>query len=258
MNGTVLAYHAVGSCELEHDPYQLYVSSESFVAQMEFLKRHRDVVSLEELVRAPRRDKVALTFDDAYAVLLTEALPVLQRLGLPSTIFVPTAFIGGTNAWLEPSEGDFRIMDRAQLYEAMRLGASLESHGHAHIDMEVASFEEARADLDAAASELGDITGRRPSFFAYPFGRVGDESERAVAASGLQTAFTIDTPHRGPLRFGRVPVTRWDGDRTFRLKTSGLWLQLRRSRLGEAAGGLGGWLLRPRKRLGDATGRYRR
>lgn len=254
--GTVLAYHAVGACALEHDPHQLYLPTQSFVEQMEFLARDRNVVTLEQLVRQPRRNKVAITFDDAYSVLLTEALPVLQRLGLPSTIFVPTAFIGGTNAWLEPTAADFRIMDRAHLQEAMRLGASLESHGHAHIDMRQASFDEVKSDLDRAAAELEDIAGRRPSYLAYPFGYVGPEAERAVAACGLEAAFTIDAPHRGPLRFGRVPVTRWDGNRTFRLKTSGAWLQLRRSRMGEAAGTVGGWLLRPRKRLGDATGRY--
>ena len=59
----------------------------------------------------PARRTVAITFDDAFRSVRDLALPVLRRLGVPATVFVPTARVGreGPISWpgLEPwVEGD--------------------------------------------------------------------------------------------------------------------------------------------------------
>src|SRR6266567_2793935 len=48
-----------------------------------------------------------ITFDDGYRSMLTITLPLLQRLGLPSVLFVPTDNVGKSNSFdsgLEPDE----------------------------------------------------------------------------------------------------------------------------------------------------------
>lgn len=42
------------------------------------------------------RDLCVVTFDDCYLDFLEHALPVLHRLGIPSTLYVPSAFAGGS------------------------------------------------------------------------------------------------------------------------------------------------------------------
>ena len=67
---------------------------------MSFLRRHRHVVSLADMLegRLPRgRPAVAITFDDGYRSVLTNAAPILSRLGLVATMFVPTKWIAHTN-----------------------------------------------------------------------------------------------------------------------------------------------------------------
>src|SRR5262249_20282924 len=59
------------------------------------------VLSLDEAIavieghRRLDRDAVALTFDDGYRDLHTRVMPILSRLALPATVFVPTGYLDG-------------------------------------------------------------------------------------------------------------------------------------------------------------------
>ncbi len=66
-----------------------------FRRQMEALRRHFDVLPLDELAERARRRElprngVAITFDDGYRDNYTNAFPLLRELGLPATIFLAT------------------------------------------------------------------------------------------------------------------------------------------------------------------------
>jgi len=63
---------------------------------MRWLKSAADVVSLDEITRsgdALKRHQVAITFDDGYLNNVDTVMPIMQRLGLPMTWFVSTAFV---------------------------------------------------------------------------------------------------------------------------------------------------------------------
>jgi peptidoglycan/xylan/chitin deacetylase (PgdA/CDA1 family) len=68
------------------------------------LIQHCEVVSLDDAVGstwAPDADRprVAITFDDAYRGAVTIGVAELVRRGLPATLFVAPAFIGGRSFW---------------------------------------------------------------------------------------------------------------------------------------------------------------
>ena len=70
----------------------------AFTQQMVHLARHYHVIGMKQLLDAvengaqrPQRPAL-ITFDDAYADFAEIAWPILQRLGLPATMFVPTAY----------------------------------------------------------------------------------------------------------------------------------------------------------------------
>jgi peptidoglycan/xylan/chitin deacetylase (PgdA/CDA1 family) len=98
-SAVVLSYHRVASPPL--DPWALAVSREHFDEHLEILNRTCTVLSLMECLRLaeeqrlPRR-AVALTFDDGYADNLHAALPLLQRHGIPATVFITNQAIGST------------------------------------------------------------------------------------------------------------------------------------------------------------------
>jgi peptidoglycan/xylan/chitin deacetylase (PgdA/CDA1 family) len=89
----ILMYHQV--CEKKSDPWDLAVHPENFAAQLYYLKKHYNVVPVDELSEAVRRKKLskkllAISFDDGFADNYANAAPMLEWLKLPATFYIPT------------------------------------------------------------------------------------------------------------------------------------------------------------------------
>ncbi len=73
--------------------------TERFERQLAFLARHRNVVSMDELVDAIRNNEklpagsVVLTFDDGYRDNLTYVAPALEAYGFSATLYLPTGLV---------------------------------------------------------------------------------------------------------------------------------------------------------------------
>jgi peptidoglycan/xylan/chitin deacetylase (PgdA/CDA1 family) len=230
MRSTVLTYHAIADCPRADDDYDLFVSPEAFAQQMEFLRRHRQVVTLEDVVNGSLvrgKPAVAITFDDGYRSVLEHAVPILEREGFPATIFVPTRWIGQSPGWIKPTGCPLDIMTADELRAAERRGLAVESHGHDHIDLSVAAAGTAATDMTRSRAILAEILGREARFFAYPFSHGSDTAHQAAATVGFEAAFSFGRPGSRRFDWPRVPVTPHDRQRLFRLKTSGRYLELR-------------------------------
>jgi len=86
-----------------------------FERQSAFLARHRNVLSMTELVNALQKGRslpagsVVITFDDGYLDHLTVAAPILARYGLPATVYLPTGYIErGSSQWIDRLYAAFR------------------------------------------------------------------------------------------------------------------------------------------------------
>jgi peptidoglycan/xylan/chitin deacetylase (PgdA/CDA1 family) len=237
---TVLAYHAIGDCDRASDVHNLFVPASTFARQMEFLAKRRRVVDLDQAVSGgwePGPPAVAITFDDGYRNVLEHAAPVLERHGFPATVFVPTAYLGGRNDWIEPTECDVDIMSAAELEKGEELVLHMESHGHAHIDYSKAATQEMHDDLVASLDAIESIVGRRPKHLAYPYGAHSDAARAIARDLNLRAAYTIDEPHAGDYAYERVQITPLDGKSLFALKTSGRYMRLRHARAAKAVYG---------------------
>ena len=98
----ILMYHRVAN--LAVDPWQLSVTPHHFRAQIELLKRNRDVVPMCWLAKRLREGRLdngaaAITFDDGYVDVVENALPILKELECPATVFVTSRAIGGSGFW---------------------------------------------------------------------------------------------------------------------------------------------------------------
>jgi peptidoglycan/xylan/chitin deacetylase (PgdA/CDA1 family)/glycosyltransferase involved in cell wall biosynthesis len=92
----ILMYHRIA--QETFDPWGLAVTPRNFSRQLEWVAQNRTALSLPEFVRLQQRgrlprDAVALTFDDGYACNKEVAVPLLQQLGVPATIFLPAELV---------------------------------------------------------------------------------------------------------------------------------------------------------------------
>ena len=97
--GVILRYHSVSTeadgTHLCLDP-GLAVAPDRFDRQCAYLKRHYNVISLDQMLDhlnegSPMPSKaVALTFDDGYLDNFTQAFPILEKHGLNATFYVTT------------------------------------------------------------------------------------------------------------------------------------------------------------------------
>jgi len=96
-------YHRVA--DPPWDPWGLALPPARFREQIVALKKHRTLVSMDELADGLAAGSLppkaaALTFDDGYADNAVVAKPILEELAAPATFFLTTGFVGsGRRFW---------------------------------------------------------------------------------------------------------------------------------------------------------------
>jgi len=98
---TILLYHGVAP-KVEDGIYNYrkkFILPQQFDAQIRYLKKNYSVIELDKAVDALKNKTplppypLVITFDDGYKNNLTYAAPILEKHGVPATIFVVTNFI---------------------------------------------------------------------------------------------------------------------------------------------------------------------
>lgn len=98
----VLMYHRVND-EAGQKLTGLTVSTENFEKQLLYLKKHFQILKLEEDWTPLKKTGVVITFDDGYADNFLNALPLLEKHQIPAAIFITTLNINSKNEfwWID-------------------------------------------------------------------------------------------------------------------------------------------------------------
>ena len=92
----VLVYHGVGSDA--DDPARLLVAPDRLESHVRYLQRRGyRFLTAEELLELgrPSARTAVLTFDDGFRNWLSEAVPLLNRLGVRATFYICPGMFGG-------------------------------------------------------------------------------------------------------------------------------------------------------------------
>ena len=184
---TVLLYHSIS------DGGDFFaVSPGEFRRQMEYLKQQMDIASLERAFRHAKgerilRNSVAITFDDGYQDFLTAALPILQELGIPATVFVL-----GDSPDRTQLENNLPLLSREQL---RALGSealvAVGSHALSHKKLSRLSPEDLQHELTESYRLITGRVGAAPSYLAYPKGAFNQEVVQAATQAGYEGGCSV-------------------------------------------------------------------
>ena len=182
----VLMYHHIQSknAAIANKQTSLSVYTDYFTAQMQYLKdKGYNVLPMSDLVNffdsgipIPPRS-VLVTFDDGYEDFYTDAYPILQKLGIPATMFLPTGLVGnpGYLTWNQISQMSGQIL--------------FANHTWSHANVEL-SDQKMRYEISTADAQLSDHSLNFPKVFAYPYGLASSQAEGYLSSLGYKAAFT--------------------------------------------------------------------
>lgn len=238
----MLCYHAVSPTW----DAPLSVTPERFEQQLRsFVRRgYRGATFSEALARPPAARTLVVTFDDAYRSVLDLALPILERLGLPGTVFVPTCFTGrnepmvwpGIDRWLHgPHEHELYPLDWEQLRALTATGWEVGSHTVSHPKLTELDDESLARELGESRATAEDALGAPCTSIAYPYGDVDARVVTATSEAGYSFGAALPTAFHVPsmLEWPRIGVYHADGLWRFRLKSARPGRSLRASLAGE-------------------------
>ena len=160
---------------------------------------------------------------DGYRWIVEVALPWLRHFGYPGVVFVPTAFIGGRNAFDDGAEPPEAICSWGELAELERNGLRVQSHGVTHRPFSELDPAGRADELRQSKAALETRLGTSVTLFAYPFGVTGPDREgggSGPAAGRLPRRMSVRgraRPRPAHARTGTAfPASRWDPIRTCR------------------------------------------
>ena len=238
----VLCYHAVS----EDWESSLAVSPELLEGHLKTLLRAGYTpVTFSEAVRGGHREKVfAVTFDDAYESIERLARPVMEPLGVPGTVFVPTAQVGaeslswpGIDQWRDtPRARELQPLSWRQLRDLAGAGWEIGSHTRTHPKLTQIPPERRLEELVRSREECEREIGGRCLSVAYPYGDEDIAVARAAVDAGYATGASLPPPYneRSTMSWPRTGIYGVDGPLRFRIKRSRLARRVRRTVLGDA------------------------
>lgn len=231
----VLCYHAVS----ETWPAKIAVKPDQLEEQLRLLlRRGYSGATFTDAATAPANGKLlAVTFDDAFRSVLEYAFPLLSRLGLPGTVFVPTSFPGsevsmewpGIDEWVGgPYASELVPMSWEELRLLADAGWEVGSHTRSHPRLPQLDDARLAEELEGSRRDCEERLGTACRSLAYPYGDVDARVARAAEAAGYDAAGPMlrgAAVLRGsglPVRVGwpRVGIYLDDTPSRFRLKVS--------------------------------------
>ena len=171
---TVILYHRVSDSVRDN----LTVGIEQFDRQMALLRRHCEVLSIEQVLDCqtiPRshRPLVCVTFDDGYLDNYVHATPILLEHRIPAAFFVSTGIVGTDVRFphdVRRGNPPIPVMQWDQLREMRGHGFTIGSHSVNHIDCAGEPQDKVWAELLQSRDDLRRELGVNDVIFGYPYG----------------------------------------------------------------------------------------
>jgi peptidoglycan/xylan/chitin deacetylase (PgdA/CDA1 family) len=162
--------------------------------------------------------RLALTFDDGFRSMASNAVPVLKDLDIPWTLFVVTDWAEGRHEM-----GDV-LLSWDEIERLAEGGATIASHSVTHADFSRLTPTAVAEELGRSREALRERLGIDTDEFAIPFGQSGNwnlATQAAAQDAGYRTVYAQSVDRRPIGTVARTFVTHYDQDAVFRAALAG-------------------------------------
>ena len=177
----ILAYHQV-----ENNAEIYSIDPDEFERQMQYLTESGyTAVSLAEMAAAEHGARplpakpVVITFDDGYEDNYATALPIMEKYGLKSTVFVITGQV---------DQPGYLTWDQIRAMQAR--GTEIGSHTVSHVALSELAQPQMLDELMRSKQVLEANLGQPVEFLAYPYGQYNAATLAATRQAGYKGACT--------------------------------------------------------------------
>ena len=215
----VLAFHKIGDPPPgSWFPTWFYIPEETFTKQLTFLREESwtvidlssFLIGLDQPETLPERS-VLITFDDAYRSIMGAALGCLRRFNFPAVLFVPSDYIGGTNAFSRGVEPEEPICTWDDLKLLEQGGISIQSHSASHSKFSRLNPAAQREEIVRSKTVLETGLSKSVATLAYPYGDSGSDQSavaKILTQAGYRAAFLYGGGMIDPLDFNCFRLAR--------------------------------------------------
>ncbi|HKG05511.1 MAG TPA: polysaccharide deacetylase family protein [Pedobacter sp.] len=127
---------------------------------------------------------IMLTFDDTDMDQFTIAAPTLKKYGYKAVYFIMTVSIGRKGKFVD-------YMTKEQIKQLSDEGNVIGSHTYDHKNFKKYQGKDWEEQLDKPTKKLEEITGKKMTEFAYPFGLWNAEGIPELKKRGFRMAFSL-------------------------------------------------------------------
>lgn len=211
-------YHSLGT-KVKNDIYGIYsLDKDIFRSQMHYLKKNLSecITSMENFASIDQ--SVTITFDDGFADVFYNAVPILSELNIPFTIFIAPKLVIEKNEYLSISE----LKELAQLDNCI-----IGSHGYSHRPLTNLNLLNIKNEIYYSKLWLEDTVGKEIKFMSYPHGMVNSTIKNEVKKAGFVYACS-SRPGVNRMKFDffdlqRTSILSHDDMEQFIIKINGGW-----------------------------------
>ncbi len=181
---SILTYHSI-----DDSGSVVSTSRKTFQKQMRSLSESSfNVISLNAIMDCLHENRplpsraLAITFDDGYRNVYTEAFPVLEKHGFGATVFLISDYCGKDSDWPgnSPSFERRPLLSWSEIEEMRRHGFEFGAHTATHPDLTRVSIQQAEREITGSKAEIEDRLGVEARCFAYPYGKYNSEVQEIV------------------------------------------------------------------------------
>ncbi|RBQ08792.1 polysaccharide deacetylase family protein [Pedobacter miscanthi] len=129
---------------------------------------------------------IMLTFDDTDMDQFTIVRPTLEKLGYKAVYFIMTVSIGRKGKFVD-------YMTKEQIKQLSDEGNIIGSHTYDHKNFKKYTGKDWEEQLDKPTKKLEEITGKKMTEFAYPFGLWNAEGIPELKKRGFRMAYQLST-----------------------------------------------------------------